>query len=83
MFIRQRRTMLDPFLLKVVCPFLRAHGYYGLLAMLFNFWNPVVDNPTSGIRSQSFGRTLARAVIRALAALSLLLWPMSFGKRSS
>lgn len=83
MFIRQRRTVLDPFLLKVVCPFLRSHGHYALLALLFNFWNPMIDDQASGSKSKTLGHILARAAARALAAISLVLWPMSFGKRSS
>lgn len=82
MFIRQRRTLLDPFLLKVVCPFLQSRGYYGLLTILVSYWNPVVNQPVPRHRPRTLGQTITHVLSKATAALSALLWPLSIGKRS-
>ncbi|MGQ9676806.1 MAG: hypothetical protein ACUVX1_14180 [Chloroflexota bacterium] len=83
MFIRQRRTLLDPFLLKVVCPFLQSRGHYGLLTILVNYWNPVVDEPAPRRRRRTLRRIIAHTLSKVAAAVSVLLWPLSIGKRSS
>lgn len=83
MFIRQRRTILDPFLLKIVCPFLRSRGHYGMLAILVSFWNPMVDATMPEHKPRSVGEMVAQALPRALAGLTSLLWPLSTGRHSS
>ena len=83
MVIRQRRTILDPFLLKVVFPYLDS-GNHKTLLRLAGYWNVEVrkKQATRRVREwrevlrESFG-TYAERYQRALRALARSFQPQA------
>jgi hypothetical protein len=83
MFIRQRSTVLDPFLLKVVCPFLRSQGHDRLLAMLVNYWHPLIEEPVPRKRRVPSNHSFGHVVVKIVTSIVYLFKPLNWGKHSS